>query len=301
MALLRSTTCPCCGTAGGARFQWGLLSPFLARRALETEPAPCRVFECEACGHRWTERGLDPAEAARLYTGYRGEDYFALRHRLEPWYTRGVNDGIGSEAEMAGRRALMARLLARAGLGGRRLGTVVDWGGDRGQMLAGLAADRRQVYEVSQVEPDPGVEKLARLGDAAGTAELVLSCHVLEHLNEPAAGLEESVSVLAPGGHLYLELPFEPWQAPFLDPRLARPWLQALGRTHWPLLAMDFVSTAARVKLRFIPPLGFLAVREHLNFFTVDSVRRLVERAGLIPLVCEQPDARTLVAVARRA
>lgn len=301
MPLQRSTTCPCCGTEGGQRFQWGLLSPFLARRALDSEPAPCRVFECEACGHRWTERGLDDAEAARLYTGYRGEAYFALRHRLEPWYTRAVNDGIGSEAEMAGRRALMARLLGKAGLAGRRFGTVVDWGGDRGQMLKELPAARKLVHEVSQVEPDPGVEKLERLADAAGSADLVLNCHVLEHLNEPARGLEESVSVLAPGGHLYLELPHEPWSPPFLAPQLAEPWLKGLGRTRWPLLAMDFVSTALRVKLKVIPPLGFLAVREHLNFFTVDSVRRLVERAGLIPLVCEQPDAHTLVAVARRA
>jgi len=300
MALVRATTCPCCATPGGSRFQWGLLSPFLARRALDGQVAPCRIFECEACGHRWTERGLTKDEAARLYTGYRGEEYFNLRHSLEPWYTRSVNDGIGSEAEMSGRRQLMARLLAKAGLDGRHFETVVDWGGDRGQMLKELPASRRLVYEVSQVEPDPGIERVGQLEEVAGAAELVLNCHVLEHLNDPASGLAESVTPLAPGGHLYLELPFEPWDGPFLPPAFAARWLEALATKRWPLLVMDFLSTAARVKLKVVPPLGFLAVREHLNFFTVDSVRRLVVRAGLDPLVCERPDARTLVAVARK-
>jgi SAM-dependent methyltransferase len=300
MAFVRSDTCPCCATPGASRFQWALLSPFLARRALAGPVEPCRVFQCAACAHRWTERGLSDEEATRLYTGYRGEAYFTQRHALEPWYTRALNDGIGSEVEMSGRRALMRGLLEKAGLGGRRFETVLDWGGDRGQMLKELPASRRLVYEVSQVEPDAGVERLARLSDLQPGADLVLNCHVLEHLNEPAEGLAQCLSGLASGGHLYLELPHEPWHGPGLPPALALPWLQALASSHWPLVAMDFLSTAARVKLGVLPPFGFLAVREHLNFFTVESVRRLVERAGLVPLQCEQPDARTLVAVARK-
>jgi len=143
------------------------------------------------------------------------------------------------------------------------------------------------------------VKKAGSLAELKGRADLVLNCHVLEHLNDPAKGLAESVSVLKPGGILYLELPYEPWRGPFLPPAVTRPWVELLSRTKLPLLAADFVSTAARVKLHVLPPLGFVAVREHLNFFNVESVRRLVERGGLEVLLCVQPNATTLVAVGR--
>lgn len=61
-------------------------------------------------------------------------------------------------------------------MGERTYDTVVDWGGDRGQMLKDLPAKRKLVHEVSQVEPDPGIEKLSALKDVAGQADLVLNC-----------------------------------------------------------------------------------------------------------------------------
>jgi SAM-dependent methyltransferase len=300
MALLRSTSCPCCGTEGGSWFQWALTSTFLSQRALDGQVTPTRLFECEACQHRWSERGLSDDEAARLYTGYRGDAYYELRHRSEPWYTRAINDGIGSETEMATRRALMSRLLAEAGAGARQFDTVIDWGGDRGQMLKDLPARRKLVHEVSKVQPDPGVENIERLTDFVGTADLVLNCHVLEHINEPLTGLAEAASLLKPGGLLYLELPYEPWRGPYLPAALSAPWLKLLAMTKWPLLAADFFSTAARIKLHTLPPFGFVAIREHLNFFGVQSVRKLVERGGLVPLICVQPNDTTLVAIARK-
>ncbi len=243
---------------------------------------------------------MSESEVAKLYTGYRNDEYFKQRHAVEPWYSRAINDGIGAEEEMSQRRGLMRALLEKAGLGGREYGTVVDWGGDRGQMLKDVPAKHKLVHEVSQVEPDPGVEKVGALSKVKGKADLVLNCHVLEHLNEPMTGLEESVSVLKKGAHLYLELPFEPWVGPFMPARMSKWWVTLLSKTKWPLMAADFFSTAARVKLHVVPPMGFVAVREHLSYFTIESVRRLIERAGLTPLLVEQPNAVTLVAIAQR-
>lgn len=299
MPVQRSSECPCCQTVS-ARGQWGLVSPFLASRAMNAPVVPTWIFECGECGHRWTERGLSEDEAARLYAGYRGEDYFQLRHSFEPWYTRSVNDGRGSEATMVERRAILARLLGEAGLNGTRFELALDWGGDRGQMLKELPATRRAVHEVSEVRPDPGIEQLRRLEDAAGLADLVLNCHVLEHLNDPFDGLGQCLTALRPGGHLYLELPCEPWRGPFVPPWLAKSWLERVASKRWLLMAMDFVSTASRISMRIVPPFGFVAVREHLNFFTLASAKRLVERVGLQPLLCTQPNADTLVVVARK-
>ena len=44
---------------------------------------------------------------------------------------------------------------------------------------------------------------------------------------------------------------------------------------------MDLYSTAFRVKLGFLPPLGFAPMREHVNFFTLESISKLGERLAL--------------------
>jgi SAM-dependent methyltransferase len=51
-------------------------------------------------------------------------------------------------------------------------------------------------------------EDLERLSLADASQDLVLSCDVLEHVNEPRAALGELARVLRPGGHLLFTVPF---------------------------------------------------------------------------------------------
>ncbi len=279
----RAGACPCCFSPSPSR-RWGLVSPFLAERALLQPSQPVERLLCASCGYSWTTRGLSDDEARRLYTGYRGEDYFRLRHRHEPWYSRAINDGIGDEQQMVGRRAVLAQSLARAEavFGPRPAGRVLDHGGDRGQMLRDLPDSERVVFDLSGVAPDPwaraiDAETLAR--DAG--FDLIMNCQVLEHVNSPEAMLASLHALIVPGGWAYLEVPNETWREAAIGGESARlGWLRFVCRHPRLLKTLDFLSTALRIKLGWIPPLGFWALREHLNFFTPESLRLLMERAG---------------------
>lgn len=74
-------------------------------------------------------------EMAKLYTSYRGEQYFRLRHKHEFWYSRGFHDRLGNESVMPTRREAFLGYLSRH-YEMSRFENVLDYGGDRGQMLA---------------------------------------------------------------------------------------------------------------------------------------------------------------------
>jgi hypothetical protein len=272
--------CLCCGSADLAR-EWHAVSAFFARRALLRAPEGLALLQCRACGTRYFD--IDPTgeELGRLYAGYRGEDYFRLRHGFEPWYTRAVNDGMGGEHAMRDRRAALHTALAECGVGDD-FTAVLDHGGDRGQMLLELNAPVKAVYEISGVAPEPGVVAVDEAGLKAGQWDLILSCHVLEHLPDPP----QYVGELARLGHektvYFFEVPNEAFcRLGFNQGKWQKAWVSWVVRHPSIFKLADFVSTGLRLKLGVVPPLCFVPVREHLTFFTVLGATRLLEGQGL--------------------
>ncbi|MDB4945567.1 MAG: Methyltransferase type 11 [Labilithrix sp.] len=286
--------CLCCnGTS--ARTYPAVVAPFLRAYALEGGPRTTTLRECDGCGFRWFEDRLTDAEAERLYAGYRGERYFAARHRAEPWYTRKVNDAIGDSPELLAARRDMVDGFLRQHLDVSTIGDVLDYGGDRGQLIPPVG-QRRFVYEISGLTPVAGVGNIASAADLAGRSfDLVLLCHVLEHCSDPQKVLREVAPLLrGEGATLYVELPFERTALRFLgsSERYSR-YLEGLGRIAPALTAVDLYSTLFRVRYDVVPPLGFVKMHEHLNFFDESSLRALFASCGLEALVVEKKDMTT--------
>jgi hypothetical protein len=66
-----------------------IISGFLAARAWNGRPELTELVCCEDCGLHFFDRGLDDAEVARYYHGYRDAEYQRSRHEWEPFYTAG--------------------------------------------------------------------------------------------------------------------------------------------------------------------------------------------------------------------
>jgi len=276
---IRMQACVCCLNSSISQ-SIALLSTFLSKRALQSEASTTHFYSCNACGYKWSERGLTDEEAVRLYSGYRGEDYFQERHQHEPWYSRKLNDGIGAEGDMSLRRKTLFEVLAIGKVNINALNDVADHGGDRGQMLLDFKNATKMVYDVSGVALEDGVEPIVKIEDKLNSFDLVLTCHVLEHLNAPLEGLQEAISLAKSGGYVYIELPFESWSGPW-QPKFQQKLIHWLIQRPRLLMWADFIFTGMRIKLGWIPPMGFNVIREHLQYFSEKSITSLMKTCHL--------------------
>jgi SAM-dependent methyltransferase len=282
--------CPCCDSTRYDAYP-ALVSPFVASYAMGTKPSPTRLLECDACGFRFFEDRLTDAEAERLYTGYRGDRYYQERHRHEPWYTRKVNDGIGgSDDVIRVRRAMVERFL-RDRIDVTNVKDVLDFGGDRGQLIPEGIGQQRFFYEISGIDSVSGVTRIGSAGELRERRfDLVLLSHVLEHCSEPATVLAEVHPVLrSKDSVLYIELPFERANLRWLGRKGAyRSYLGALRRVKPLLTAVDLYSTLFRIRFDSLPPLGFVKLHEHINFFDERSLEKLLEHCGFEAIALER-------------
>jgi SAM-dependent methyltransferase len=296
----RVRSCIGCGDSD-LEFRPAIVAPFVADRAFRRPATVCRLAKCRACGLGFFEDRFDDGEAARLYASYRDEAYYQARHHWEGWYTRAFNASLGGAAEMTGRRALYRDTIARC-TGDAAIDTVLDYGGDRGQLMVGGPGRAHYVYDISGVQPEPGVVSIADSAGLAGEVfDLVLLCEVLEHVSDPARIVGDAAAHVRPGGLLYVTVPnreFPLTDIPQADWYAA--YLRVILQSRLLTIAVDFWSTVIKVKLRRVPPLGFVKMHEHINFFDPTALARMLRLVGLNVLVCESFDGgRGLVALCR--
>jgi SAM-dependent methyltransferase len=225
----------------------------------------------------------DDSECGRLYDGYRGEKYFRIRNKHEFWYTRKVNDAFADDpVEVNRRREFISEVLINA-TRGFRIGSILDYGGDRGQIIPHICEDRVS-FDVSGVECVPGVRGISSK-DELRTYDCVMICHVLEHVADPVSFLSDISRYVTPGGFVLIALPREAFTLPFLFGNRVfqmaySKYLETVQKVPLVERVLDFYSTAFKVKFNLIPPLGFIKQSEHLTVFNERAIGRMVERAG---------------------
>jgi hypothetical protein len=242
---------------------------------------------CNNCGFRFFYPRLTPEQIAKLYAGYRGEEYFQQRHKYEFWYSRAMNKGIGHDTAIITWRKRVVLDFLQQNMNPGFIETVMDYGGDEGQFIPDSLGKKKFVFELSDALPVPGVTKLTTEHDTRSQHyDLVMMCHVLEHCSDPFAMVQTLREL---GNFCYVEVPYENFSLRLVGrgPFYQR-YLDAL--LHFPaiLTAVDFYSTVFRVKFDVIPPLGLTKCSEHLNFFNERSLVALLEMAGLKVLACKK-------------
>ncbi|MDP3514130.1 MAG: methyltransferase domain-containing protein [Sulfuritalea sp.] len=290
--------CLCCGSSN-LQHETQIVSGFLAARAWGGPPQLTQLVCCADCGLRFFERGLSESEVARYYRSYRDAEYVRDRRRWEIFYTPTQH-----AAQVAWSHSAQRTEALRAALTGAdaplRFASALDHGGDHGHMLTAVEADRKAVFDPSARATLPGIDGYADSHLLPGGWDLILSCQVLEHVSVPAAYLREIGTLLADSGWLYLEVPVEQWRpAPGSD-ALRAAWLKLLLPSRPLLMVADLLCTASRIKLGRLPPLGFVAMREHLNYFTAAALRAILTNGGFTVHTCGINRAGQLFAVARK-
>lgn len=270
--------CIACGGYDLER-QTQIISGFLADRAWGGPPELTELICCRSCGFRFFERGLSDSEAKRFYRDYRGPQYLRQRQRWEPFYTKSRHAGVLAWASTPQRLDNLRSALRIAGAPSQ-FNSALDHGGGRGDMLSAVTALRKAVYDPSGAPVLKGIESFRQDSALPGDWSLILCCQVLEHISDPSALLRHLSTLLADAGWLYVEVPFETWRSGAHNGALRRAWLSSLRRLAPLLITLDMASAAARIHLGRIPPGGFVSMREHLNFFSLESLRALLRLNG---------------------
>lgn len=262
--MVEASQCVICDEAI-RRIKRALVSPFLAARIWNRRPFCVDLVECEACGFMFYNPRLDDEDAGRLYAGYRSEEYRRMRHASEPWYTESLNAGLASQASYERRRPVLAAIL-RQHLGKRHISRVLDYGGDRGDLVHGLLDGTEAfVYDISGV---PAVDGVTATSDPVEcNADLIINSNVLEHVGFPRHLMGDIVKATSPGGMVYLEVPCEsPFGAARIFRRVAQLGIAALMR---PALARDVLR-----------PASLYLMHEHINYFSEKSLATLMRTGG---------------------
>lgn len=250
--------CVCCGGVELER-NAAILSPFVAYRIFRWEPAEissswglrdidegkaysvCNTLRCAECGLVFLDMRFDDEELEALYNGYRDAAYTSARERFEPGYAARNAAFLGGSLYIPVVEAFLSPYLPAHA-------RVLDWGGDTGVNTPFReTAALRHVYDISNKLMVPGATRVDRERLLTETYDLIVLSQVLEHIPYPRTMLAEIVRVMKPQSYLYIEVPYEQFMR--------------LRETH----AVDF-------KRHW---------HEHINFFTHESLSRLLQSQGL--------------------
>jgi len=269
--------CLCCGNRQ-LRHETQIVSGFLAARAWGEPPQVTQLAYCDTCGFRFFERGLSASETARYYRGYRDAEYVRERQRWEPFYTARQHAAQVDWSRSTQRTEAVHEVLSRSNVPAH-FSSALDHGGNEGHMLAAVAADRKAVFDPSGCRTLDRIEHFTDVTSLPTDWSLILSCQVLEHVSAPTAYLCDLGTLLADDGFLYVEVPAETWRSTPAGPRRDA-CLRLLLRSRPLLIATDVLCTVSRIKLGRLPPFGFVAMREHLNYFTTPALEALLHNSG---------------------
>jgi SAM-dependent methyltransferase len=243
-------------------------SPFIAKRIWNRRPFPAELLRCKACSFIFASPRFDPEEERILYAGYRADEYQKVRHACEPWYTEGFNRSMFSPETMAKRRGPLAAIFREHVP--YSVKTILDFGGDRGDLFEGLVpGSSTYVYDISGIEPVNGIKVLHSLDEcAAHRFDLIACSNVLEHVGSPRNIVDEINRIACPDSLFFIEVPSE---SPFGSAAFVKRFAQQL------------ILLGARPGLAIsMLPFDFARqVHEHVNFFSVASLTKLMHVSGL--------------------
>ena len=242
-----------------------LVAPFLAERIWDGAPFCVDLVQRKDCEFLFYNPRLEDEELGRLYRDYRKEEYQRMRHASEAWYTPKFNYDLASPGSYEKRRAILKPILHRH-LNGRKITRILDYGGDRGDLVAGLLDGAQAfVFDISGI---PAADSVTSTKDpAACRADLIINSNVLEHAGFPRQHVAEIFAASPDNGLVFLEVPCE---LPFGFARILRRVAQ--------MVVMALTRPAAA--LRSARPAGMYMMHEHINYYSERSLATLVRSCG---------------------
>jgi hypothetical protein len=197
---MKSNSCPICNNHDLIHELRVVVSPWIRRLGIQKKTS--KYFYCQDCSLGFFNYRYSPKEISLIYNLYRGENYLKNRNKWEPWYNKDFNATHDRQSYIISKKKYLETFL----LGNLKSKpqTLVDYGGDKGQYIPNLGQEKSYVLDVSNNDTLPGIKRISSLNEVI-TPDLVILSHVLEHVSNPLAMLE---NLLEQSKVVYVEVPF---------------------------------------------------------------------------------------------
>lgn len=231
-----------------------------------------RLCFCPSCTFAFYEYRMTDDEQSKLYKNYRDEEYQKTREKYECWYTSKINDALNNDKiALNEQRRVIERMIDDNS--DVPLNISLDWGGNEGRTFTRkMGAKERYVYDISGVPTVKGVKGLTGMSDVKKHQYDFVMCNMLfEHLSYPVELLGELKDIGDNKTLYYIEVPSE---NPFM--------INKFSIFHNIKLLFNLKYSNYRLAKYYLirRKQPFMPMAEHINFFTIKSMKVMLESNG---------------------
>lgn len=185
--------------------------PFLIDRMFEGKNVTTSLVYCKSCDFYYSSYRPTEEQMKKLYSGYRNKEYQQQRYKFEKDYTEEFNYSLGHNINEVNFRKQNLYDILKNNIDIAKIKNILDYGGDEGQFIPDqLIEANKYVYEISDINTVNGVKKISNEIELSKYQyDLIICCHVLEHVPYPMDLINKLVSLMKKGTYLYIEVPYE--------------------------------------------------------------------------------------------
>lgn len=249
------------------------MAPFISARTENYNNEIFSLIHCNKCGFAFYDYRYSQDEINKIYKDYRNEDYQILRQKYESWYSKSINHLIGNDIKAIKSRCENLSKILKDNTEIKEFKNILDYGGDRGQFIPTILKNtNKYVYDISLNSVVDGVILLKNLEDCKKASpngfDFIMCAHVLEHLTEPSKTIQKIKELIRKEGYLYIEVPFD---SPFYSNSFDN--IQYLFNKNFKF--KDIIKKYIEIKTS-----KYALMHEHINFYTIDSIKELLQKQG---------------------
>lgn len=250
-----------------------IVSEFVSDRIKKLPSPKTKLCFCEKCTFAFYDYRFTDEESQLLYADYRGTEYQSLRQKYEYWYSAKVNEALNNDKTALAEQQRVIQKVIKENIQ-HEIKVALDYGGNEGRTFVDeIGTEEKYVFDISGVPTVPGVKNISDPAELKNHTYDFIMCNMLfEHLPDPVRTLDELKEIGTDSTFYYIEVPSEnPFvkENKFSISKNIRLLLNPLYNK-WKLIRYYF-------KQRRMP---FMPMKEHVNFFTIQSMKTFVENNG---------------------
>ena len=267
-----------------------IVSDFVMARIApnEKENYKTKLCFCKECSFAFYEYRINSEEEQALYKNYRDSEYQKTREKSECWYTEKINNLLNNDSTSINEQKRVIRKILNDN-GVMNIKSALDYGGNEGKTFFDeIGTENKYVFDISGVPTLKGVENISDFSKLSDYRFDFIMCNMLfEHLADPMSLMGTLKDIGDENTIYYIEVPSE---NPFVS-----------GNKH---------SIANNLKLVFNPHFSFfklvkyyfkkrkdpfMTMHEHINFYTADSMKRMIDLSGFTCIDIQENEEDTAI------